>query len=154
MQRVSYIVGNGVLVPKGLEACEQLAALAIGEQVAVEITRPRSPKFNAMVHLTLERVAAAMGVTVRACRAWLLVNTGRDSIVQWWSGETVIVPHSIGDMNAIEFEAFWADASAVIRADVLPYLDAGDADDIARRLAVAPRSVEEQQTAAPASRHP
>jgi hypothetical protein len=148
MMRVPYTVGAGVLLPDGDEARQQLAKLTAGEVVGVEITRPRDPKFNSFVHLTIERTAAAMGVTVRACRGWLLIRTGRATVVQWASATTV-VPDTVGDMNAVEFEAFWEDASALIARDVLPYLTADDASDIGRRLAVIP-PVDEQQPAASA----
>jgi len=138
MRRVTYTVRNGgrrVLVPEGVEADEQLAKLAVGEVVGVEITRPRSPKFNARVHLTIERTAAAMHITVRGCYGWLLTRTGHINIVLWPPGQKpVIVPHAVSDMDALTFETFWESACTIIRADVLPYLPTDVAADIAHRL--------------------
>jgi hypothetical protein len=144
MRRVNYTVGNAtlgvkarrVLVPDGADADEQLAKLAAGERVGVEITRPRSPKFNAMVHLAIERLAVAMHITVRGCYGWLLIRTGHINIVLWPPGtRPVIVPHAVSDMDAVTFETFWESACTIIRADVLPHLDAADVADIAPRLA-------------------
>jgi hypothetical protein len=138
---VSYSVGDRVLEPASVEASEQLAALARGETVGVEITRPRHKKFNAMVHLTFEHTATAMKIPVRGLYGWLLVNTGRADVIAWpHVTQVVVVPHSVSDMDALEFETFWEDASALIRRDVLPYLDASVADAIARRLDVDPNA--------------
>jgi len=137
VKRVTYTVGASHLIPEGLEAREQLAKLAIGEVVQVEIIRPRSRKANARVHFTLERLAAAMGVSVRACRGWLMVKTGFADVVRWPrtpNGQAVVVPHTITDMSALEFEMFWDDASGVIVTEVLPLLPPVVAVEIGRGL--------------------
>jgi hypothetical protein len=146
MKRVNYIVGvaadGDVLVPADSEARGQLVTLEHGEKVSVEITRPRQSepiKFRAHIHLTLERVAAAMSRTVgviwsvRALRGWLCIRTGRVDVLTWPPKSTVI-PHAIEDMNALELEAFWKDACQVIIAVVLPLLATDEADDIRTRL--------------------
>lgn len=143
MKRVSYLVGDGELIPKGADAAAQFATLDAQEEVTVEITRPRQSaqiKFRAHVHLTLERVAAAMSRcsgniwSVRALRGWLCIRTGRVDVLSW-PPKTMVIPHSIADMNAVEFEAFWEDACQVIIDAVLPVLLATDeADDIRSRL--------------------
>lgn len=136
MKRVTYTVGASHLIPEGLEAREQLAKLAIGEEVQVEIIRPRSRKANARVHFTIERLAAAMRISARACRGWLMIKTGFADAVRWppGKGPIVLVPHTVTDMSALEFEMFWDDASGVIVTEVLPLLPPVTAVEIGRGL--------------------
>jgi hypothetical protein len=141
MRRVSYMVGVDTLWPESVAAREQFATLTSGELVGVEITRPRHKKFNAKVYLTIERTAVAMRRSVRGLYGWLLVNTGRADVIAWpYDSTVVIVPHSVSDMDAVEFEAFWEDASALIRRSVLPYLPTDVAHEIARGLDVGPNA--------------
>lgn len=142
MKRANYIVGDMLLFPDDTDARLQLGTLDPGEKVGVEITRPRrseAVKFNAHVHLTLERVAAAMahktsGVwTVRNLRSWLCIRTGRVDVVSW-PPRSAVIPHSIGDMNAMELDLWWQEAQRVIITDVLPMLARDEADDIRSRL--------------------
>jgi hypothetical protein len=137
VKRVTYTAGDGVLIPNGSEAREQFDKLANGEEVAVVITRPRDRKANARVHFAIERLAAAMGVSVLACRGWLLVKAGFADVVRWppgVGGQVTVVPHSITEMSPLEFEMFWDDASGFIVTEVLPLLPPVEAVEIGRLL--------------------
>jgi hypothetical protein len=138
MERVKFSVSDSsnlakekYLRPFGDEALAVMKKLDIGEDVSVEIYRPRDNTFSARAQLVFQRLGQALGGSVRNVRGWLAAQTGRaDAVII--GGKMVLVPWGTGprDMRNEEFEAFWSDAREIIEAEIMPTLDDAAARDV------------------------
>lgn len=131
MERVTFTVAKGALLPQGEEARAVFDKLAIGETVAVEVYRERSLKFSKAVQLIFDRIAQAKGHSIRNVRGWIAAATGRADLVKLGK-RSVLVAHSTSprEMGNVEFEAFWDDARDVILDEIIPTLSPEDAANI------------------------
>jgi len=130
-ERVTYVIGDGVLVPHDHEARAQLAKLRRGDVIDVEIFQRRVRTFSNALHLLFKRIGQSKGVRVRNVRGLLMIATGRFDMVNL-SGRTTPIAWSTspGEMSSAELQVFWEDARAWITNNVLPTLSAYDADDV------------------------
>jgi len=127
---MDFSVVRNALVPADDAARAKMAELAIGETVRVRVIQS-APAFRDYVHMIVARIGRARGMAMQNVGGWLAVATGHFDLAVLPRGTHPIpIPHSLAGMTAVEFEAFWEDARAVILDQVLPLLDPADADDV------------------------
>jgi len=140
VERVEYVVGDGVLVPHDHEARAQFAKLRRGDVIDLEIFQRRVRTFSNALHLLFKRIGQSKDIRVRNVRGWLMVATGRADYVMLF-GRRLPIPLSTnpGEMSTVELQAFWDDARDVIMDDILPTLTEYDRDDVMKLIDVVDR---------------
>lgn len=117
---------DGGLIPADDDARALTANANVGDTIDLG-KRPagRDSAFRRFVFAMLHRLApygptgSALSGTKPNLRAYLAIVTGWITLVRR-NGTPIIVPVSLADMNADEFEAFWADARVFITTELLP----------------------------------
>jgi len=96
---------------------------------------PDREKFVGLMHATFALIKKATGI--RNVRGWLAIKAGHCDLVRWPPlavRETLVVPRSMSGMTQGELEAFWDDVKPIIRNEIMPHVNASDAEQIGWRL--------------------
>jgi len=118
------------------EAEELMQKLEERDVVDIEVLSPRSTKFNAFVHVVIDKLAKANGIDSRSMKTQLLIATHRFDIVKVSGTKRVLVLHSTHrrSMSERELHKFWDEAVVIIREKLLPRLPNGDALEIRQMI--------------------
>jgi len=113
---------HGALLPADAEAKAFVEKLDVGAAVELSTAAPQS-SFRRFVYAMLRRLEPfaprdPLGRPANV-RAYLTILTGWVTLIRR-NGTPTIVPISLSDMTAAQFEAFWHEARLAILDQVLP----------------------------------
>lgn len=127
-----FKVTDGMLAPMTKEAHEAMQKYANGDELEIEILKPMYSRFNAKMFAAIGMLAKATGVTTEGMKARLLIMTGRFEMVAITTTKRIPVPHSMSRtaMSQRQREEFWDDLREIASAQILPFIDLGEAEKI------------------------
>lgn len=116
-----------VLAPSDRLAEEDLATLALGKNVLVEVRKPRSLQHHRLLFALLRKVARSTPTPLSedALLSWVKVRTGHVEHVPLGFGRSYEAPASIAfsAMDQAQFREFFDRVVALICTEVVPGLD-------------------------------
>jgi len=133
---MKFSIGKNALMPDDSVAVDFMKAQTIGERLTIYALTEAERKFRAFVFMALTKIAKVANLDNDEMRAALMIDTGRAKMIRLPDGHRV---HAFKSMNAMSMKhddlaAFWEEAKAVIKRDIVPNLDDDDSKEIEELL--------------------